>query len=68
MSDFENDTHDDLVLAYLEYFKANEKFEQRKSYRTRAAARRALRHLRELAKTRMDEIQEDYNTKKEGND
>ena len=66
MNEFDDDTHDQLVLAYLEYFKANEKFEQRKSYRTRLAARRALRNLREFAKTRMDEIQDDYNTKKEG--
>jgi hypothetical protein len=63
MSELENDTHDELVLAYLEYFKANEKFEQRKSYRTRLAARRALRSLRELAKTRMDEIQDTYYSK-----
>jgi len=64
----DNDTHDELVLAYLDYFKANELFEKRKSYRTRMSARRHLRKLREFAKIRMDEIQEDYYTKKEAKD
>ena len=37
-----DDTHDKLVNAYLEYFKANEKFEQRLSVRTHRTSRRWL--------------------------
>ena len=60
-----DDTHDKLTKAYLEYFKANTAYESRKSHRTHASSRRWLRKIRELAKQRMDEIHEDYNTKKE---
>jgi hypothetical protein len=51
-----DDIHDQLVQAYLEYFKANEKFEARNSVRTHAEVRRYLRLMRSLAKDRMDEI------------
>lgn len=51
-----DDTHDKLVNAYLEYFKANEKFEQRLSVRTHRTSRRWLREIRTLAKERMEEI------------
>jgi len=61
----EDDTHDQLTKAYLEYFKANEAFEKRLSHRTHAASRRWLRKIRELAKERMDEIHLSYNAKKE---
>ena len=33
----EDDAHDSLTKAYLEYFKANENFEARLSHRTHAA-------------------------------
>ena len=51
-----DDTHDKLVKTYLEYFKANEKFEQRNSVRTHRAVRRCLRDIRALAKERAGEI------------
>lgn len=61
----EDDTHDKLTKAYMEYFKENEKFEARNSVRTHASARRWLREIRKLAKIRSEEIHEQYKTKKE---
>jgi tyrosyl-tRNA synthetase len=60
-----DDIHDKLTKAYLDYYKANEKFESRNSVRTHREARRCLREIRTLAKIRMDEIHEKHNTKKE---
>ena len=54
------DTQDKLVKAYLEYFKANEKFEARNSVRTHRYVRKCLREIRELAKERMEEIHEKH--------
>jgi hypothetical protein len=59
----DDDIHDQLTKAYLEYFKENEKFEARKSYRTHAASRRWLREIRRLAKLRQDEIGELFKAK-----
>ena len=61
----DDDVHDQLTKAYLEYFKANEAFEKRKSHRTHMASRRWLREIRKLSKLRMDEIHETYAAKKE---
>lgn len=61
----DDDIHDQLTKAYLEYFKANEAYESRRSHRTHLASRRWLRKIRDLAKLRMDEIHQDYQTKKE---
>jgi hypothetical protein len=61
----EDDTHDLLTKAYMEYFKANEKFEARNSVRTHRESRRWLREIRTLAKNRMDEIHEKHQTKKD---
>jgi hypothetical protein len=58
----DDDAHDLLVKAYLEYFAANEKFEARNSVRTHRTVRRCLRDIRSLAKVRMDEIHELHNT------
>tara|TARA_B100002019_G_scaffold225055_1_gene198037 strand:- start:2170 stop:2385 length:216 start_codon:yes stop_codon:yes gene_type:complete len=58
----EDDTHDKLTKAYLEYYKANEKFEAANSVRTHKTVRRWLREIRTLAKKRMDEIHEHHNT------
>jgi hypothetical protein len=58
----EDDAHDSLVNAYLDYFKANEKFEKRNSVRTHRAVRKCLRDIRLLAKVRMEEIHELHNT------
>ena len=58
----EDDAHDLLVKAYLDYFKANEKFEARNSVRTHRAVRKCLRDIRALAKERADQIHEHHNT------
>jgi|TARA_B100001094_G_C18047127_1_gene728030 hypothetical protein len=58
----QNDTHDKLAEAYLEYFRANEKFEQRNSVRTHRYVRKCLRDIRLFAKERMDEIHDHHNT------
>ena len=59
----EDDIHDQLVKAYLEYFKANENFEKRLSYRTHRTTRKWLREIRRLGKIRGDEIHEKFKTK-----
>jgi len=61
----DDDTHDLLVKAYLDYFKANEKFEDRNSVRTHRAVRKCLRDIRALAKERADEIHVHHNTTRE---
>ena len=61
----EDDIHDELVKAYLAYFKANEKFRKMNSVRTHRAVRRHLREIRALAKDRMDEIHTYHNTTRE---
>ena len=58
----EDDAHDLLVKAYLDYFAANEKFEQRNSVRTHRAVRKCLREIRTLAKERADIIHEKHVT------
>ena len=58
----EDDVHDMLIKAYLDYFKANEKFEKMNSVSTHRAVRKCLRDIRALAKERADEIHELHNT------
>lgn len=58
-----DDTHELLIKAYLEYFKASEVFEKRVSYRTHDASRRWLREIRRLSKLRMQEIHEKHQKK-----
>jgi hypothetical protein len=58
----DDDIHDKLTQAYLEYFKASEKFEARNSVRTHREVRRWLRIIRDLSKARMDEIHIKHNT------
>ena len=62
-----DDTHDKLVQAYLAYFKANEKFEQRLSYRTHRESRKWLREIKNLSKIRAEEIHTKFKTKIEAN-
>jgi hypothetical protein len=62
----EDDIHDKLTKAYMEYFKANEAFESRVSFRTHAASRRWLREIRKLSKIRSDEIHIKFKAKREG--
>tara|TARA_Y200000002_G_scaffold127584_1_gene105091 strand:- start:131 stop:337 length:207 start_codon:yes stop_codon:yes gene_type:complete len=60
----EDDIHDKLIKAYLEYHKANDAFESRCSHRTHASSRRWLREIRSLAKQRMEEIHTTFKVKK----
>ena len=60
-----DDIHDRLVKAYLEYFKANEKFVERKSVRTHRYVRKCLRDIRDLAKQRANEIHETHTSTRE---
>jgi hypothetical protein len=50
----EDDTHDELVKAFIEYSKANEWWETKRSYRAYYATNGWLREIRKLAKARMD--------------
>jgi hypothetical protein len=59
-----DDTHDKLYKAYMEYHKANEQFEKRKSYRTKITARKFLSLIRRLAIKRRAEIMADFNEAK----
>lgn len=66
MSDqIQDDTHDLLTKAYLEYFKAQDAFNKTGGVRTMREVRKWLREIRGLAKKRQDEVQEEYNAKKE---
>jgi len=60
----EDDTHDKLTKAYLDYFKANDKFDRFGGERTMQESRKWLRTIRTLAKIRMDEIKNIYDSKK----
>jgi|TARA_R110000868_G_scaffold66856_7_gene198774 hypothetical protein len=51
-----DDTHDQLVKEYLEYFKANEAFMASPSELKRRTARKHLSNIRQLAKIRRKEI------------
>jgi|TARA_B110000444_G_scaffold202464_1_gene194727 hypothetical protein len=61
----EDDTHDKLTKAYLEYYKANEAWEIRKSERTKRSARKWLSEIRRLCSTRRVEIIDEYKAKKD---
>jgi len=60
----EDDTHDKLTKAYLDYFKANDKFDRFGGERTMQEPRKWLRTIRTLATIRMDEIKNIYDSKK----
>ncbi len=61
----EDDLHDQMTKAYLEYFKANEKFCKNYSVRTYQATRKWLREIQRLAKLRWREVQDTYADKKQ---
>ena len=56
----EDDTHDQLVKAYLEYFKANEAWEHRKSFRKYWAVQQWVKKIKKLSHQRNIEIREDF--------
>ena len=49
------DLHDKLTQAYLEYFKANEWWETKRSVRGYYAAQRWLREIQKLSKAKQKE-------------
>jgi len=57
MSD--EDLHEQLVRAYLEYFKANEWWERKHSFRAYAAVQQCTRKIRDIAKARNLELREE---------
>ncbi len=59
------DTHDKLTKADLEYFKEVALFEKHGGERTMQSSRKWLREIRTLAKIRMDEIKSEFDAKKE---
>ena len=56
-----DDTHDQLMVAVLNYLKESENFERRPSERSKRAVRRELRNITALVKTRHHEVQRKYN-------
>ena len=61
----QDDTHDKLTKAYLEYYKANERFEKNGGVRT-ARIPKWLREIRSVqAKIRMEEIKKAYDSQKD---
>jgi hypothetical protein len=55
--DIKDDTHDQLVKAFIEYSRWNERFERYGYYGSSVQAREFLRSIRELSKKRRMEIQ-----------
>lgn len=51
-----NDNHEELVQAYLRYFKASEWWERNHSVRAYAAVQKELRAIMKIAKKRNTEI------------
>jgi hypothetical protein len=64
MSQQEDDTHDKLTKAYLDYFKNNELFAKKKSKIPKIDARRALGTIRILARKRRKELHDEYHKAK----
>jgi hypothetical protein len=52
--------HDQLVQAYLDYFKANEWWERNRSVRAYSEVQKKTRLIKKLAKARNEEIREQY--------
>ncbi len=55
--DIQDDTHDKLVKAFIEYSRWNERFERYGYHKSSAQAREYLRAIRDLCKVRRMEIQ-----------
>jgi len=60
-----DDIHDQLVKAYLDYFKKNEIWERRRSVRTYFEVQKCIRKVRELAEARNKEIRHQHQTRKD---
>jgi len=59
----EDDTHDKLTKAYIEYYKANEKWVRRRSYRTYYATQQWLKKIQRLSKQLQKENLEIFQNK-----
>jgi hypothetical protein len=70
--DIKDDTHDQLVKAFIEYSRWNERFERYGYHGSSVQAREFLRSIRDLCKKRRMEIQAsrrlNKKAKTEGND
>ena len=55
--DFQNDTHDKLLLEFLVYLRWSQRFEQFGYKESAVKARNALSRMRKLAQARFQEIQ-----------
>lgn len=55
-------THDRLVQAYLDYFKANELFDQKTTVRKYYKVQQSVKLIRDLSEIRKKEIREHYLT------
>jgi hypothetical protein len=60
------DTHDQMVLNFLEYFKQVELYSRHRSYRPHKNARKALHNMSLLIKERRKELSADYYSNREG--
>jgi hypothetical protein len=58
-----DDIHDQLVKAYLDYFKANEWWERKRSVRAYYAVQKSIREIKELATMRNREVREQHQSK-----
>lgn len=56
----EDDTHDKLVKAYLEYFELNEIFQQRPAELKRRKVRKKLSEIRKLCLIRRNEVMQEH--------
>jgi hypothetical protein len=62
----EDDLHDKLVKAYLDYFKAYEWYGRKHSVRAYAEIQKCTRKIRDLADQRNKEIRRTYKEIKKG--
>jgi hypothetical protein len=60
-----SEIHDDLVRAYLDYFKKSEIWERKRSVRTYYEVQKSIRKVRDLAETRHKEIRHKHQTRKD---
>ena len=58
--DQEDDTHDLLVKAYLDYFKASEWWERSNSVRAYASVQKATKKIQQLARQRNTEVRKQH--------
>ena len=56
----EDDTHDKIIKAVLEYFALNEIFQQRPAELKRRKVRKKLSEIQKLCRVRRDEIMEEH--------